>query len=247
MLSPHAWKKYPTWANNGRQEGHERRRRSGRRANLYLYLTKSAPCALASHSATSPLFKHRQISIERPKLSIAAAVSRAFWSLPVLALPASIFSGQLGILPLSQPSVAHLPPPAAPLAAAPLRTRLAARETRAKVEGTSQLLGTSSPTHRQEKRSSSTVRRGGKDQAAARPLLLNGAVGVGHTDNDAGTELQSASNWRMQRGESISCDLYRYMLISLALKFCKFLVYLATRSHRQVMFGRPARVPPSHR
>ena len=63
-------------------------------------------------------FKHRQISIERPQLSIAAAVSRAFWSLPVLALPASIFSGQLGILPLSQPSVAHLPPPAAPLAAA---------------------------------------------------------------------------------------------------------------------------------
>ena len=72
---------------------------------------------MASHSATSPLFKHRQISIERPKLSIAAAVSRAFWSLPVLALPASVFSGQLGILPLSQPSVAHLPPPAAPLAA----------------------------------------------------------------------------------------------------------------------------------
>ena len=123
-----------------------------------------------------------------------------------------------------------------------LRTQLAARETRAKVEGTSQLLGTSSPTHRQEKRSSSTVRRGGKDRAAARLLLLNGAVGVGHTDNDAGTELQSASNWHMQRGESISCDLYRYMLISLALKFCKFLVYLATRSHRQVMFGRPARV-----
>ena len=87
-------------------------------SNKNLYLTKSAPCALASHSATSPLFKHRQISIERPKLSIAAAVSRAFWSLPILALPASVFSGQLGILPLSQPSVAHLPPPAAPLAAA---------------------------------------------------------------------------------------------------------------------------------
>ena len=31
---------------------------------------------------------------------------------------ASVFSGQLGILPLSQPSVAHLPPPATPLAAA---------------------------------------------------------------------------------------------------------------------------------
>ena len=87
------------------------------------------------------------------------------------------------------------------------------------------------------------VRRGGKDWAAAQPLLLNGAVGVRHTGNDARTELQSTSNWRMQRGESISCDLYRYMLISLALKFCKFLVYLATRSHRQVMFGRPARVP----
>jgi len=40
-----------------------------------------------------------------------------------------------------------------------------------------------------------------------------------------------------------TCTGYRYMLISLALKFCKFLVYLATRSHRQVMFGRPARVP----
>jgi len=130
---------------------------------------------------------HRQISIERPKLSIAAAVSRAFWSLPVLALPASVFSGQLGILPLSQPSVAHLlrlPRRSPPRS---LRTLLAARETRAKVEGTSQLLGTSSPTRRQEKRSSSTVRRGGKDRAAARPLLLNGAVGVGHTGNDAGT------------------------------------------------------------
>ena len=150
---------------------------------------KSAPCALASHSATSPLsstvrfqssIQNRVLQQPSPELSGASPSLRY----PPPSSPASwafcpspnLASHTFLRLPRHLPLAAALPPH-------PASGSRNTCQGRGHVAAPGDQLPNTPPGKKVELHRHKRC----KDRAAARPLLLNGAVGVGHTGNDAGT------------------------------------------------------------